>query len=89
MGKKIIYIQPSGILSGTVAIMQRNPTEINPSTGVLYTDEEVAQKDVPKGVKYKIIDDTEEPTDRSFRDAWEVDESELTDGVGADYGVLD
>lgn len=43
-GKKIIYIQPSGILSGTVAIMQRNPTEINPSTGVLYTDEEVAQK---------------------------------------------
>ena len=75
--------------SGTIAILQRNPTEINPDTGVLYTDEEVAQKDVPKGFKYKIIDDSDEPTDRSFRDAWVVDESELTDGVGAYYGVLD
>jgi len=85
MGKKIIYMQKSG----TIAIMQRNPTEINPSTGKLWTDEEVAQKDVPTGFKYKIIDDSDEPTDRSFRDAWVVDESELTDGVGADYGVLD
>ena len=75
--------------SGTIAILQRNPTEINPSTGELWTDEEVAQKDVPKGFKYKIIDDSDEPTDRSFREAWGGDESELTDGVGADYGVLD
>ena len=75
--------------NGTLAILQRNPTEINPDTGVLWTDEEVAQKDVPKGYKYKIIDDTEEPTDRSFRDAWEVDDSDLTDGVGGDHGNLD
>ena len=75
--------------NGTLAILQRNSTEINPDTGVLWTDEEVAQKDVPKGYKYKIIDDTEEPTDRSFRNAWEVDDSDLTDGVGGDHGNLD
>ncbi len=75
--------------NGTLAILQRNPEQINPDTGVLWTDEEVAQKDVPKGFKYKIIDDTEEPTDRSFRDAWEADDSDLTDGVGGDHGNLD
>ena len=73
--------------NGTLAILQRNPEQINPDTGVLWTDEEVAQKDVPKGFKYKIIDDTEEPTDRSFRDAWEADDSDLTDGVGGDHGL--
>ena len=45
--------------------------------------EELAQKDVPTGLKYKIVEDEVIPTDRSFRDAWEVDEAELTDGVGA------
>ena len=53
------------------------------------TMEEVAQKDVPTGLKYKIVEDSVIPTDRSFRGAWEVDEAELTDGVGADYGVLE
>ncbi len=75
--------------NGTLAILQRNPEQINPATGKLWTDEEVAQKDVPKGYKYKIIDDSEEPTDRSFRDAWEVNDSDLNDGVGGDHGNLD
>tara|TARA_B100001173_G_scaffold183661_1_gene158545 strand:- start:152 stop:487 length:336 start_codon:yes stop_codon:yes gene_type:complete len=44
--------------------------------------EELAQKVVPKGLKYKIVEDSEVSTDRSFRNAWEIDESELTDGVG-------
>ena len=47
------------------------------------TIEEVAQKDVPTGLKYKIVEDDVIPTDRTFRNAWEVDEAELTDGVGA------
>ena len=47
------------------------------------TMEELAQKDVPTGLKYKIVEDSDIPTDRSFRNAWEVDEAELTDGVGA------
>ena len=47
------------------------------------TMEELAQKDVPTGLKYKIVEDSVIPTDRTFRNAWEVDEAELTDGVGA------
>jgi len=45
--------------------------------------EELAQKDVPTGLKYKIVEDSVIPSDRSFRNAWEVDEKDLTDGVGA------
>jgi hypothetical protein len=33
--------------------------------------EEVAKKDVPAGVAYKIVDVSDIPEDRTFRDAWE------------------
>jgi hypothetical protein len=33
--------------------------------------EEVIAKDVPKGKPYKIVDVSEIPTDRTFRNAWE------------------
>ena len=69
---KIIYKTPEG----TVAV-------IIPSQEWLGTMEELAQKDVPTGLKYKIVEDSDISSDRSFRDAWEVDEAELTDGVGA------
>ena len=46
------------------------------------TIDEIAKKDVPTGLPYKIIADSEIPTDRTFRDAWTVDETTLTDGVG-------
>ena len=45
--------------------------------------EETALKDVPSGVKYKIIDSTDLPQERDFRNAWEFDFSENFDGVGA------
>ena len=54
-----------------------------PSPNWSGTMEELAQKDVPTGLKYKIVEDSDIPSDRSFRNAWEVDEAELTDGVGA------
>jgi hypothetical protein len=44
--------------------------------------ESVARKDVPSGKRYKIVDTTDIPSDRSERDAWTVDEADLTDGVG-------
>ena len=47
------------------------------------TIDEIAKKDVPTGVKYKIVEDSEIPTDRTFRDAWEVDINILTDGEGS------
>lgn len=34
------------------------------------TIEEIAAKDVPTGKAYNIVDVSEIPTDRTFRDAW-------------------
>ena len=47
------------------------------------TIEEIAAKDVPTGKPYKIVDVSEIPTDRQWRNEWAVDEADLTDGVGA------
>jgi hypothetical protein len=35
--------------------------------------EEVAAKDVPAGVPYRIVNDDEVPSDRTFRNAWKED----------------
>jgi len=69
---KIIYQTP-----------EKTVSVLHPSPKWSGTMEELAQKDVPTGLKYKIVEDSVIPTDRSFRQAWEVDEAELTDGVGA------
>ena len=68
----IIYKTPEGTVSLII------PTSEWPGTM-----EQLAQKDVPTGLKYKIVEGSDIPSDRSFRNAWEVDEAELTDGVGA------
>ena len=34
------------------------------------TIEEIAAKDVPQGKEYNIVDVSEIPTDRTFRNAW-------------------
>ena len=38
------------------------------------TIEEIAAKDVPQGKPYKIVDGSDIPTDRTFRNAWEYQE---------------
>jgi hypothetical protein len=38
------------------------------------TIEEIAAKDVPEGKPFKIVDVTDIPTDRTFRNAWEFTE---------------
>lgn len=43
--------------------------------------EEVARKDVPAGVPYRIIDTADMTSDSTFRDAWEADFSQ-PDGYG-------
>lgn len=53
-----------------------------------YIIEEIAEKDVPAGKPYKIVDEADVPSDRTFRAAWEVDEAELTDGTGGQYDVF-
>ena len=76
---KIIYRQDNGV----VAIITPALNELNSDTGKNYTIDEIALKDVPTGYKYKIIDDSDVSSDRSFRDAWTVDASDLTDGEGS------
>ena len=70
--KRIIYKQADG----TAAI-------IIPTEKCDLTVEQIAKKDVPTGKKYKIVDDSDIPANKNFRDAWIVDEADLTDGVGA------
>ena len=70
---KIIYKN----LNGGVSVV--HPTEEALS---VMTIDEIAKKDVPTGIAYAIVEDAFIPTDRTYRDAWVVDESILTDGVG-------
>ena len=62
---------------------------IHPTSEALkfMTIEEIALKDVPTGLAFAIVNASEIPTDRAYREAWVVDSSLLTDGVGAEYGV--
>jgi hypothetical protein len=46
--------------------------------------EAIAIKDVPAGKKFKLIDAADITSDRSERDAWTVDEADLTDGIGGE-----
>ena len=57
--KRIVYMQDDG----TVAVMV-------PTDNCGLTVEQIQAKDVPDGKTSYIIDATEVPTDRSFRNAW-------------------
>lgn len=65
MNQRIIY--PN--LEGGVSIIIPTPEALE-----FMTIEEIAAKDVPQGIKYKIIDVNELPQDRTFRNAWEYQE---------------
>lgn len=60
MNKRIIYPNDDGGVSIII-----------PSPNWEYSLEQLAAKDVPAGKPYKIIDVSEIPTDRTFRNAWE------------------
>jgi hypothetical protein len=68
----IIYNQDNGI-----------PAIIAPSPEALLfmTIEQIANKDVPAGKPYKIINSEELPIDTP-QEAWIVNDSDLTDGFG-------
>ena len=63
MNKRIIYPNDDGGISIII-----------PSESV-----EAAMKDIPSGKPYKIIDAADIPSDRTFRDAWTADFSEVTE----------
>jgi hypothetical protein len=56
-------------------------------TGVMETDDDGNEYEVMGSrlhqFRFKIVEDSVVPSDRTFRNAWTVDEATLTDGVGA------
>ena len=76
MTKRIIYSNDDDSVSVIIPA---------PDCGL--TVEQIALKDVPFGKPFKIIDVSELSADRTQRNAWTVNEADLTDGVGADYGI--
>lgn len=75
MEKRIIYQSDDN----GVSIIIPSPEYV-----AIFGIEKIAQKDVPAGRPYKIVDATEIPEDRTFRAAWHIDASYLTDGIGDD-----
>jgi hypothetical protein len=61
--KRIIYPNDEGGVSILI-----------PSPNCELTIEELAAKDVPAGKPYQIVDVSEIPSDRTFRNAWEYTE---------------
>jgi len=53
-----------------------------------HTIQEIAEKDVPTGKPYKIVSVDDIPSDRTFRNAWEIDDALLTDGVGSEHDMF-
>ena len=76
MQQVIIYNQDDGSL----AVIHPSPEAL-----AKYGIREIALKDVPAGKPFKIIPVSDLPQDREFRAAWEVPNSSLIDGVGAEY----
>jgi hypothetical protein len=65
MNQRIIY--PTD--DGGVAIIIPAPEYLE-----THTIEELVAKDVPEGKPYQIVDVSDIPTDRTFRNAWEYAE---------------
>lgn len=72
MDQVVIYLQDNGV-----------PAILSPTPECLrsHTIMEIAVKDVPAGKPFKIIERSELPLDVP-QEAWEINESELTDGIG-------
>ena len=72
---RIIYNQDNGV----VAVIVPTPEAVN-----LYGIQAIAIKDVPAKKPFKLVDAADIPSDRTDRDAWTVDDAELTDGIGGE-----
>ena len=67
---RIIYAQSNGVL----AVLAPAPKFLETLSG---TEEEkmiyIANKDLPTGTEYEIVEDNVIPTDTTFRNAWEYE----------------
>jgi hypothetical protein len=75
MEQVIIYNQDNG----NVAMIIPTPVALQ-----TWTIQQIADKDVPHGKPYKIVNRSDLPEDNTFFNAWEISDEELTDGVGAE-----
>ena len=75
MNQVIVYKNDDG----GVSVIIPSPEALS-----LYGIEAIAVKDVPHGKPYKIVSVEDIPTDRTYREAWVVDEADLTDGIGGE-----
>jgi hypothetical protein len=73
MNSRIIFSADDGVVAVII-----------PADECGLTIDDIAKKDVPAGVPYKIVDASDIPEDRTFRGAWEADITE-PDGVGLGY----
>lgn len=74
MSKQIIYPQENGAI-----------VLVTPAPQCELPIEEIARKDVPAGVPYKIVEASDLPEDHTFFNAWEADFSNPDGhGIGAD-----
>lgn len=63
---------------GGVAVIIPTPEAL-----INHSIEAIANKDVPADKPYHIVQDSDVPSDRTFRGAWEVDVVDLVSGVGS------
>lgn len=69
---------------GTIGVI--TPTEEALSFATI---EQIAEKDVPFELPYKIVPTADIPTDRTYRDAWEWDNTIAPDGFGGESNEFD
>jgi len=78
---KIIYKE----IDGSVSIITASNKAL-----LFATIGQIAEKDVPHKLSYWIVDDAVVPTDRTFRDAWEIGDSfGEPDGFGGESNQFD
>ena len=75
---------------GTASVITPAPKFLASLSG---TDEEklihIADKDLPTGTKYEIIDDSVDLSDRAFRNAWEYTANAAVEKTSADLSAED
>ena len=72
---RIIYKQDNGV----VAVIIPTPEALGQ-----HSIQAIAIKDVPAGKPFKLVDVADIPSDRTDREAWTIDDAELTDGIGGE-----
>lgn len=76
---RIIYKQDNGV----VAVIIPTPEALGQ-----HSIQAIAIKDVPAGKPFKLVDAADIPSDRTDREAWTVDDADLTDGIGGESNVF-